>query len=90
MDYMTFLGAQIMYNEAIKKKLEEHIIGKISTDYSIITDCIRVTISNRGFIFKYTVYEISHKIQYCVTSDSIANEILKAYIRQINRTFFKK
>lgn len=90
MDYMTFLGTQIMYNEAIKKKLEEHITGKISADYSMLTDCIRVTISNRGFIFKYTVYEISNKIKYCVTSDSIVNEIYKAYIRQINRTFFKK
>ena len=90
MDFLTFQGAPILYTEGLKEKLEARIIGTIVVDYFPIKDCIRVTITNRGFIFKYTVYEASDKINHCVSSDTIANEIFKAYIRQINRTFFKK
>lgn len=90
MDFMTFLGAPIIYKEAIKEKLEQRITGRILTDYSPLKDLIIVTITNRGFIFKYTVYETSDKINHCVSSDTIANEICKAYTRQISRTFFKK
>ena len=90
MDFMTFLGAPIIYKEGLKAKLEARITGLIAIDYIPLKDCIRVTITNRGFIFKYTVYETSDKINHCVSSDTIANEICKAYTRQISRTFFKK
>ena len=90
MDFMTFLGAPIIYKEGLKAKLEARITGLITVDYIPLKDCIRVTITNRGFIFKYTVYETSDKINHCVSSDTIANEICKAYARQISRTFFKK
>ena len=90
MDFMTFLGAPIIYKEGLKAKLEARITGMIAADYIPLKDCIRVTITNRGFIFKYTVYETSDKINHCVSSDTIANEICNAYTRQISRTFFKK
>ena len=90
MDFMTFLGAPIIYKEGLKAKLEARITGLIAIDYIPLKDCIRVTITNRGFIFKYTVYETSDKINHCVSSDTIANEICKAYTRQISRTFFRK
>ena len=90
MDFLTFLGAPIIYKEGLKTKLEARITGLISVDYIPLNDCIRVTITNRGFTFKYTVYETSDKINHCVSSDSIAAEICKAYTRQISRTFFKK
>ena len=90
MDFLTFMGAPIIYKEGLKEKLEARITGLIAVDYIPLKDCIRVTITNRGFIFKYTVYETSDKINHCVSSDTIANEICKAYIRQITRTFFKK
>ena len=90
MDFMTFLGAPIIYKEGLKAKLEARITGLIAVDYIPLKDCIRVAITNRGFIFKYTVYETSDKINHCVSSDTIANEICKAYTRQISRTFFKK
>ena len=90
MDFMTFFGAPIIYKEGLKAKLESRITGLIAVDYIPLKDCIRVTITNRGFIFKYTVYETSDKINHCVSSDTIANEIFKAYNRQISRTFFKK
>ena len=90
MDFMTFLGAPIIYKEGLKAKLEARITGLIAADYIPLKDCIRVTITNRGFIFKYTVYETSDKINHCVSSDTIANAICKAYTRQIFRTFFKK
>ena len=90
MDFMTFLGAPIIYKEGLKAKLEARITGMIAADYIPLKDCIRVTITNRGFIFKYTVYETSDKINHCVSSDTIANEICNSYTRQIARTFFKK
>lgn len=90
MDFMTFLGAPIIYKEGLKEKLEERIVGLIVVDYIPSNDCIRVTITNRGFIFKYAVYETSEKINNGVSSVTIANEICKAYTRQIYRTFFKK
>ena len=90
MDFLTFMGAPIIYKEGLKAKLEARITGLIAVDYIPLKDCIRVTITNRGFIFKYTVYETSDKINHCVSSDTIANEISKAYTRQISRTFFKK
>ena len=90
MDFLTFMGAPIIYKEGLKTKLEARITGLIVVDYIPLKDCIRVTITNRGFEFKYTVYETSDKINHCVSSDTIANEICKAYTRQISRTFFKK
>ena len=90
MDFLTFMGAPIIYKEGLKEKLEARITGLIAIDYIPLKDCIHVTITNRGFIFKYTVYETSDKINHCVSSDTIANEICKAYKRQISRTFFKK
>lgn len=90
MDFMTFIGAPIIYKEGLKAKLEARITGMIAVDYFPLKDCIQVTISNRGFVFRYKVYETSDKINQCVSSDTIANEICKAYTRQISRTFFKK
>lgn len=90
MDFMTFMGAPIIYKEGLKTKLEARVTGMIAVDYLPLKDCIRVTIENRGFIFRYKVYETSNKINNCVSSDTIANEICKAYTRQISRTFFKK
>ena len=90
MDFMTFLGAPIIYKEGLKAKLEARITGLIAVDYIPLKDCISVTITNRGFIFKYTLYEASDKINHGVPSDTIANEICKAYTRKISRTFFKK
>ena len=90
MDFMTFLGAPIIYKEGLKSKLEARITGMIAVDYLPLKDFIQVTISNRGFVFRYKVYEVSDKINHCVPSDTIANEICKAYTRQISRTFFKK
>ena len=89
MDFSTFIGATILYRGQIKNQLQNRVIGKIYTDYLVLKDCIIVTISNRGFVFEYKLYNTSEKINKGLSSSKVADEICKAYKRQILRTFFK-
>ena len=89
MDFSTFIGATILYREQIKNQLQNRVTGKIYTDYLVLKDCTIVTISNRGFMFEYKLYNTSEKINKGLSSSKVADEICKAYKRQILRTFFK-
>ena len=90
MDSSTFMGATAIYREQIKNQLQSRVTGKIFTDYLALKDCTIITISNGDFIFEYKLYKTSEKMNKGISSAMVADDICKAYMFHIIRTFFKK
>lgn len=90
MDSSTFMGATVMYREQIKNQLQNRVTGKIYTDYLVLKDCTIIKISNGSFKFEYKLYKTSETINKGISSAMVADDICKAYMFHIIRTFFKK
>lgn len=90
MDFSTFMGATVLYREQIKNQLQKRVTGKIYTDYLVLKDCTIITISNGSFKFEYNLYKTSQTMNKGISSAVVADDICKAYMFHIIRTFFKK
>lgn len=90
MDFSTFMGATVLYREQIKNQLQKRVTGKIYTDYLVLKDCIVIKISNGSFMFEYTLYKTSEKMNKGISSAMVVDDICKSYMFHIIRTFFKK
>lgn len=90
MDFSTFIGATVLYREQIKNQLQKRVTGKIYTDYLVLKDCTIITILNGSFKFEYKLYKTSETIHKGISSAMVADDVCKAYMFHIIRTFFKK
>lgn len=73
--------------KAIADIITEKIHGNITVN--IYGENVKVNVSNFGFKFHYTIYDVYWASFYGVSAETLADQFLKCYNRHIQKQFFK-
>lgn len=76
-----------IFRRAVERELRNKINGEVET--IAVNDICRARINCDGYVWGYTIYDLSEKLHRGYEAEVAANEIIGAYKKWVLRKYFK-
>lgn len=71
--------------------VQEYLSNRLYGTVEVIAEgeCLKITIKNFGFKYRYTLYDVYWASYYGVSAEALASQVVTCYNKYVQKKFFK-